>query len=403
MRVVIAPDKFKGSLSATEAAHAISEGVLMVEPGAAITLCPMADGGEGTVEAVAAATGASTRSLTVFGPMPGQTVEASWALLPGDQALLQDVPGAAGFLEGEHLVGVVEMAQASGLWLVPGGRADPMAASTYGTGQLISAALDAGCDRVIVGVGGSATVDGGTGMAAALGYRFLDAGGRVLTPAGRSLGEIESIDDSGRDRRLAASRFIIASDVDNPLLGESGAARVFGPQKGASPAQVLTLEKGLGNLAAVVEKDLGVNVRDTPGAGAAGGLGAGLMAFCGARPVSGVGLVAAVTGLRARLEGADLALTGEGSFDSQTSRGKAPAGVVQLARKMGVPAVVLAGRIGGAADLPGSASFCILPGPMDLREAMGNARDYLRDGSARLMRIIRETRPAGPERGPRRS
>ncbi len=393
MRVVIAPDKFKGSLTAVQAAAAMSEGVLLAEPGADVVLSPMADGGEGTVEAIASATGASSERLEVSGPLPGQRVEASWALLGGRPGLMRGVPGAEDFVESRERVAVVEMAQASGFRLVPEGRRDPMLASTFGTGELIRAALDSGCDRIVVGIGGSATVDGGTGMAEALGYRFLDCGGNPLPGRGASLVSIERIDASGRDPRLAGTRFLVASDVDNPLLGESGAAAVFGPQKGATPTQVRELERGLRKLADAMSRDLGADVRDVPGAGAAGGLGAGLMAFCGARPASGVKLVAAVTGLEEKLETADLALTGEGSFDSQTFRGKTPAGVVELARAHGVPVVVMAGRLGSAAqDLPGSASFCILPAPMDLSEAMRTAGENLKNATARLMRLIRQTR-----------
>lgn len=394
MRVLIAPDKFKGSLSAVEAARAMSEGVLLADPGAEVVLSPMADGGEGTVEAVAAATGASVESRRVAGPMPGQVADASWVMLAGSDGLLGGVPGAADFVGAGDRVAVLEMAQASGLWLVPAERRDPMSASTYGTGELIKAALDAGCGRIIVGVGGSATVDGGAGMAAALGYRFLDARGMELRGRGASLEAIERIDASGRDPRLGDAGFLVASDVDNPLLGPCGAAAVFGPQKGAGPEQVRRLESGLGRLADAMARDLGADVRNMPGAGAAGGLGAGLMAFCGARLVSGVRLVASITGLDGKLADADLVLTGEGSFDSQTARGKTPAGVVEAARRHGVPAVVMAGRLAAAEDLPGSASFCILPGPMDLAHAMRDARDNLRGATARLVRLIERTRPA---------
>ncbi len=392
MRVVIAPDKFKGSLTAVDAARAIAEGVFQAAPDALIDLCPMADGGEGTVDAVASATGAELREEAVSGPLEGQRVTACWALIPPGavEALRRDA-GLAGLLVPGTATGLIEMAQASGLSLVPGDRRDPMATSTLGTGQLILKALDAGCRQVVVGIGGSGTVDGGTGMARALGYRLLDARGRELPGGGACLESLSSIDPSGADPRLSETGFLVASDVDSPLLGPQGAARVFGPQKGATPRQVESLERGLARLAEVVLDSLGVDVREVPGAGAAGGLGAGLVAFCGAKIASGVMLIAGLTKLEEKIEGADLVLTGEGRFDSQSSRGKTPAGVVDIAGRHGVPAVVLAGEIAGEAVDPlgpGAAAFCILPGPVDLHDAMAGAAGYLRSGAARLIGLL---------------
>lgn len=383
LKVVVAPDKFKGSLSAVEAARAMADGVMEAEPGAEVEACPMADGGEGTVDAVAAATGAQVREEEVSGPLPGQIVTARWALLR---------PGAfKGPLGQGEKTAVVEMAQASGLWLVPPEKRDPFETTTLGTGQLIKAAIDAGCRRVIVGIGGSATVDGGTGMASALGYRFLGDDGREVPPGGGSLERIGSIDSSGKDSRLSETELLVACDVDNPLVGDDGAARVYGPQKGAMPEQVAALERGLRRLGELIEAQLGVDVLKAPGAGAAGGLGAGLVAFCGARITSGVELVAEIVGLKEKIRGADLVLTGEGSFDSQSAHGKAPAGVALIARGMGVPAVILAGRIVGdaGADLgPGVAAFSVAPGPMDLDEAMKDAARLVRSGASRLMRLL---------------
>jgi len=234
-------------------------------------------------------------------------------------------------------------------------------------------------------MGGSATVDGGMGMATALGFRFTDSDGRELPPTGGSLSKVREIDASGRDERLVSAHFIAATDVDNPLIGSDGAARVFGPQKGATPEQVEELERGLKNLGRLISAR-GIDVLDLPGAGAAGGLGAALAAFCGASIVSGVRLVAALTGLHGKVEGADLVLTGEGNYDSQTAHGKAPAGVAGIAEQCGVPAVVLAGMVTGHDhDYP---AFCILPGPASRSQAMAEARLLLVAGTARLIRLL---------------
>jgi glycerate 2-kinase len=393
MRVVIAPDKFKGSMTAVEAARAMSAGVLSVDPAAQVVLCPMADGGEGTVESVVAATGAEEREALVSGPLDGQRVSARWAFIPaGSLAEKRDGGEHPGLLDPGVDTAVIEMAQSSGLWLVPEAGRDPMATSTVGTGQLIREAMDAGCRQIIVGIGGSGTVDGGTGMATALGYRFLDMEGRPLEPTGASLERVASIDIGGRDNRLSGVEFIVASDVDSPLVGEDGAARVFGPQKGATPPQVDCLERGLRQLGELIESEMGVRVLDLPGAGAAGGLGAGLVAFCGARMTSGVHLLAELSGLTGKIPGADLVLTGEGSFDRQTSRGKAPAGVAGIAAGLGVPVVIVAGRLAGGVDSSpgeGVSSYCFLPGPMDLADAMANAQELLEAGTARLVRLLR--------------
>lgn len=383
MRIVVAPDKYKGSLSSVEAAAAMAEGIKLIYPDAQVDLCPMADGGEGTVEAIAQATGAEIRERRVRGPLDGQEVLAAWAFLDeGKAANLNGQPGSSGPL------GVVEMAQASGYSLVPEGSRDPMATTTYGTGELMLEALDAGCSSMIVGIGGSATVDGGTGMAIALGYRFLDAEGRELPGVGGSLRDIRTIDASAVDGRIERTRIVVASDVTSPLVGPRGAAAVFGPQKGASAEQVAELDAGLANLGALMRDQLGKDVMEMQGAGAAGGLGAGLMAFCGASVASGVDLVAGACGLPTLVEGADLVLTGEGSYDSQTSSGKTPAGVAAIARDAGVPAIIVAGRIEGD-PLQGPAPvFCVVPGPSSLAEAISQARTNVVAGTARLMRLL---------------
>jgi glycerate kinase len=387
MRIVIAPDSFKGSLSAAEAARAMAEGVALVDPDAEVVLSPMADGGEGTVQAVIESVEkAEERHALVAGPLPGRDVRAAWAYLPADTPLAANPEDEHHALlrQGEPTA-VIEMAQASGFNLVPPRKRDPFETTTYGTGQLIREALDAGCRQIIVGMGGSATVDGGMGMANALGFKFLDVDGLELPPTGASLCRVRSIDASGRDSRLAPAHFIAATDVDNPLAGNDGAARIFGPQKGATPQQVEELERGLENLGRLVS-DRGLDVLDLPGAGAAGGLGAGLAAFCGASIVSGARLIADITGLRDKVAGADLVLTGEGSYDSQTERGKTPVGVGEIAEKAGVPAVVLTGAVAGYDHhYP---AFCVLPGPMSLSQAMKEARLLLVTGTARLMRLL---------------
>lgn len=389
MRVLVATDKFKGSLSALQAARAIMAGLEEGLPGVEVELCPMADGGEGTLEALVEATGARVIALEAAGPMPSQSVKASWAMLePGDGV------GSAtfkAFADITSRTAIVEMAQASGFSLVNKSDMNPLVATTFGTGQLIKDAMDRGCKTVVVGIGGSATVDGGTGIARALGYRFLDESGRELPPGGGPLERLARIDASQRDERIAGTTFIAASDVDNPLLGEGGAARVFGPQKGATPEQVTTLERCLATLAERIRADLGIDVTRQSGLGAAGGAGAGLVAFCGARITSGVALVAAAVGLDERIAGADLVLTGEGRLDTQTLRGKTPAGVMQAALDRGVPVVLMAGAIKGDVESslpPDAAAFSIIPGPIDVDEAMENATELLRSGAARLARLL---------------
>lgn len=389
--MLVAPDKFKGSLTARDAAGAMAEGITLAVPEARVVICPVADGGDGTVDVVVAATGGRERRKTVQGPMPGQEVEARWAYLPpgalDESGLEGELPG---MLNPGEPAAVIEMAQASGHSLVDG-LLDPMSANTVGTGELIAEALDSGCRQIVVGMGGSGTVDCGMGMAVALGYRFLDAGGEELQPGGASLESVRSIDLTGSDPRIAETTFFAACDVENPLLGEQGAARVFGPQKGASPEQVEALERGLANVGEILARELNADVIGFTGAGAAGGLGAGLMAFCGAGVVNGFDFVAAVIGLREKARAADLVLTGEGSFDSQTIRGKAPAGVVAVASAAGVPVVIVAGSLQGdlRAGSDGVAEYCVVPGPMGLEEAMRNASGMVRSGTERLMRLVR--------------
>ncbi len=329
MRVLVAPDKFKGTLTAEQAARAIAAGWRRERPGDKVEEVPMADGGEGTLDALVAALGGEIRTVRVSGPL-GHPVDAAYGL--ADPV----APGGP--------LAIVEMARASGLQLLAGARREPLRASTRGTGELILAACRDGARRVLVGIGGSASTDGGSGMAQAVGARLLDADGEQIGPGGAGLLELTRIDISSIDPSVLRARVTVASDVDNPLTGPHGAATVFGPQKGATRDDVLLLDRALGHLASIAQRDLGIDLRTMPGGGAAGGLGFGLLAFLGAGIRPGIELVMDAVGLLGRLTNADLVLTGEGSFDDQSLRGKVPAGVLAAAREVGVPAVVLCGR-----------------------------------------------------------
>jgi glycerate kinase len=362
MKIVIAPDSFKECLPAAEVAAAMAAGALEACPDARIDLCPMADGGEGTVAAMVAATGGRLVAADAFDPL-GAPIRAHFGLLgtpagaglPGELGLsgaMQRSDGdGAGVAAGEAAA-VVEMAAASGLGLVAPQHRDPLRTSTYGTGRLILAALDAGARELIIGIGGSATVDGGCGCAQALGARFLSAEGQpcVWGLAGGGLAGIADFDLSQVDPRLAEARIRVACDVRNPLLGPDGAAAVYAPQKGATPEAVELLEAGLAHLAGLIRRKLGLDVAEMPGAGAAGGLGAGLVAFAGASLEAGAKVVAQAVALRRRLVGADLCLTGEGRLDSQSAAGKAAVGVAAVAREAGVPCVCIPGQ--ADADAP---------------------------------------------------
>jgi glycerate kinase len=324
MRVVVAPDKFKGSLTAGEAAAAIEAGLRRARPDVELVRVPVADGGDGTL-AVVLSTGTAERvEVRATGPT-GEPVDAAIAIT-GDTAM-------------------VEMAEASGLRRLPGGVPAPLTATTYGTGELISAALDRGVAKLVLGIGGSATNDGGTGMATALGARFLDKEGKQLPPGGAALMRLAKIEAGALDPRLREVEVTVACDVDNPLVGPDGAAAVFGPQKGAKPDDVLLLDSALRRYARALQDDLGLDLVTVPGTGAAGGLGAGAIAFLGAELKSGIQLVLDLAGFADAIDGADLVITGEGSLDAQSLRGKAPFGVAQKAGEHGVPVVALAGVI----------------------------------------------------------
>jgi len=380
VRIVIASDSFKESLGALGVCRAIADGVRDAAPDADVTLCPMADGGEGTVEALVDATDGRRLTATVSGPL-GDPVEAMWGML-GERSQTDGMPTT-----------VVEMAAASGLPLLPTERRNPLLTSTYGTGQLVAAALNEGAGRIILGIGGSATTDGGAGCAQAVGVRFRDRAGCDLSDglAGGSLSDIASVDVTGRDPRLADCEIQVACDVDNPLCGPRGAAAVYGPQKGATPAMVEQLDGGLAHLADVIAHDLGRDVRDMPGAGAAGGLGAGLVAFLGATLRPGIDIVTEAVGLADRLAGADLVITGEGRLDAQSMMGKVVYGVGKVAKDAGVPAVAICGSIGEGA----TASLALIRGyfsivnrPMSLDDALADAPRLLREAAANVVRTF---------------
>ncbi|MEV8549303.1 glycerate kinase [Streptomyces glaucescens] len=375
-RVLVAADKFKGSLTAVQVAERVTAGLRRVVPDVVVEAMPVADGGDGTVAAAVAA-GFERHEVRVAGPL-GDEVTAAYALR-GDTA-------------------VVEMAEASGLQRLPEGVFAPLTASTYGSGELLRAALDAGARTIVFGVGGSATTDGGAGMLAALGARFLDAGGEPVAPGGGGLAALASADLSGLDPRLAEVELVLASDVDNPLTGPKGAPAVYGPQKGASPDDVAALDAALDHYAKVLAGTPGAGAKaaeyaEAPGAGAAGGIGYGAL-LVGARFRAGIEVMLEVLGFAPALERADLVITGEGSLDEQTLHGKAPAGVAAAARAAGKEVVAVCGRLALAPEVLGSAGIrraypltevepdvakCIAEaGPILERVAESIGRDFLR-------------------------
>jgi glycerate kinase len=376
MKVVIAPDSFKQSLSAPEVAAAIARGWARVYPQAQLHLLPMADGGEGTVEALLAAQGGERREQSVCGPL-GAPVMAHWGLLADGSA-------------------VIEVAAASGLHLLAPVQRDACLASSRGCGELLRAALDAGVTRIIVGLGGSACNDGGAGLLQALGVRLLDARGVELQPGGAALAQLAKIDVSALDPRLQQVELLVAVDVNNPLCGAKGASAVFGPQKGASAGQVQVLDAALGHFADCAIQILAHDWRNEPGTGAAGGLGFALKAFLGATFAPGIELVARVSGLAAAMQGADLVITGEGCLDAQTLHGKTPLGVARIAQQQGVPVLAIAGSLGQDYQALYSAgiqaAFSLVPGPMPLDQAMRQAAAELEARSCDLARLWRMAR-----------
>jgi glycerate kinase len=368
MRIIVAPNAFKGSLSAMDAAMAMKKGVLAAVPDCHVVCVPVADGGDGLTEVMVDALSGTLIEMTVLGPR------------------LEPLPSFFCLAEVQGIA-VIEMARASGLALLPKHAQDPTKTSTYGTGQLIRAALDKGVRRIIVGLGGSATCDGGIGMASALGYTFLDKEGKALAPVGGSLRLIHAIDGSKADIRTGAVTVEGVCDVTNPLIGPNGASPVYSRQKGASPEQIEELAAGLENLARIIERDMGVDIRCLPGAGAAGGLGGGLHAFLGAKLRKGIDLVIDIVNLKEKIRGADLVLTAEGRIDSQTKYDKAPVGVARAAQEAGVPCIAVCGGVGeGIDELYASginAVFSICMGPQTLESAM-------RDGFNLLSHVVEQ-------------
>ena len=369
VRILIAPDKFKGSLSAPAAAEAIARGLRSVWPDAQIDLAPIADGGEGFAEALKVALG------------------AEWVNVASEDALGRAIAARYAWLDGERLA-ILEISEASGLHRIAPHERDPLRADTFGTGILIAHAIARGARRIHVGLGGSATTDGGAGMARALGFRFLDGEGRDFPAAP---GALQSVAQIVRPADRVLPEIFAASDVQNPLLGERGAARVYGPQKGADAAAVALLDRALTRLADVCAADLGCDHRDVPGSGAAGGLGFGLLSFCNAKIRPGFEMISETLHLGKRITAADLVITGEGRIDDQTLDGKGPAGVAALARSAGRLVIAFGGAITAVAEDSGvfDALIPIADRPLTVAEAMAEAAPLLERASRRTAQLIR--------------
>lgn len=373
MKIVIASDSYKGSLTAKEVADAIEKGILGYDEEFEIIKVPMADGGEGTVQSLVDATGGEIITLKVKDP------------------LLREVDSFYGILGGGNLA-VIEMAAASGLPLLSAEEKNPLIASSYGTGELIKDALDKGCRKFIIGLGGSATNDAGAGMLKALGAELLDGKGKEIPEGGIGLIDLESIGVDNLDPRIKESTIKVACDVDNPLYGPEGASHIFGPQKGADKDMVVELDKGLMNFAGIVKNTLGIDVSGIKGGGAAGGLGAAMVAFFDADLNKGVEIVIEQTKLRDLMKGADLVITGEGMLDYQTRFGKTPYGVAQTAKKQNIPVIALAGGIGNGAErlyeYGFDSIFSIVDKPMTIEESMENTSELLEKAAGRIIRVF---------------
>lgn len=374
MQLVLAPDSLKECLTAAQVALAISEGIQRVMPEARITSIPIADGGEGTVDALVTATGGTI--------IPTPSVDA----------LNRPIESFYGVL-GDGKTAVIEMAAASGIERLAFHERNPLNTSTFGTGLLIKAALDAGYTELIVGIGGSATNDGGAGMAQALGFGLYDREGLTLNPGGASLGSLDTIDPSNVHPLLGKAKITVACDVRNPLTGPTGATYTYGPQKGATPEMLATLEKNMVHYSKKLQQQIGVNVSDIPGSGAAGGLGAGLMAFCQAEMVSGFELISQVTHLEEHISKASMVFTSEGKIDAQTAFGKTISGVGRIAKRHKVPVIALAGMVdGGLNELYEqgiTAVFALANQPMSLEESKNRASELLADRAEQIMRTVK--------------
>jgi glycerate kinase len=373
IKIVIATQSYKGSLSAQKVAEAIDRGLRRVLKNVITDIVPLADGGEGTLDAMIYSTKGKIIKEEVMGPL-GQSIEAGWGVL------------------GDESTAVIEMAQASGITRVSAQNLNPLIATSYGTGQLIKAALDANCRKIIIGLGGSATNDGGAGMVVALGAKLIDKNGFVLPLGGGALSRLERIDISDLDKRLSTCRIIAACDVRNSLCGREGATMVYGPQKGASPEMCDQLEEALSNYARVIKKDLGFEVNSLPGAGAAGGTAAGLVAFMKAELKSGFEILSEAVDLRNRLQGAALVFTGEGRIDNQTFFGKTVAGVASLAKSLQIPVVAIVGQVAGDIRTLNQQGVDVIlsisPGPISLNECIAYAEKFIEDVVEQAARLI---------------
>lgn len=374
MKIILAPDSFKESMTAKKAAFAMEKGIKAVFPHAECIVIPMADGGEGTVESLVSMSNGELIKTEVLGPL-GENVTAEYGLLDEDQTA------------------VIEMASASGLQLIKPDERNPLLTTSYGTGELIKHALDKGVRRFLIGIGGSATNDGGVGMLQALGVSFKDQYGEELPFGGGALHRLYEIDMSGLDARLKKVQIDVACDVTNPLIGKSGASAIFGPQKGATPEMVTTLDKNLAHFAEIIKKQLGKDIAYMDGAGAAGGLGTGLMAFLNAQLKRGIDLVIEYTKLEDRIKEADYVFTGEGSIDGQTLFGKTPYGVANIAKKYSIPVIAFAGRVGDGVeslyDNGFHAIIGILKGVTTLEEALESGELNLTFATENICRVLK--------------
>ncbi|ENV45460.1 glycerate kinase family protein [Acinetobacter schindleri] len=375
---VLAPDSFKESMSAEQACQAMQRGVLQVFPDACCIAVPMADGGEGTVDALLRSLGGQCITCMVTGPLVTQQVSTYFAIVDYGRTA------------------VLEMAKANGIHLLAAEQRNPMLTSTYGTGEMIKQALDRGIEKIIVGLGGSVTNDGGAGMAQALGVQFFNSTGEAIQVCGGNLDQINQIDISQLDARLKNTEILIASDVNNPLCGPNGASAIFGPQKGATPEMVQQLDRNLNHYANLVEASLGISIKNVAGLGAAGGLGFGLMAFADAKLQSGVELIIEQSRLAEKIAQADYVLTGEGKIDSQTALGKTPFGVAQVAQQFNKPVLAFAGLVGEGIESLFDAGFSqivgINPPDCSLEEALKNGEVNLEKAVSKTIKNILEPR-----------
>lgn len=373
MKIVIAPQAFKGSISALEAAAAMREGVLRVVPDAEVVMVPVADGGDGTLETLIEGSNGRIHEIEVTGPL-GERRVVEWGAM------------------GDGATAVLEMARTSGLALVPEERRNPLVATTYGLGEAMRHAMGSGYRRFIVGIGGSATNDAGAGMAQALGVRLLDESGNELEPGGAALAKLHRIDMSSLDEVVNECEFLVACDVNNPLTGPTGASAIYGPQKGATPEMIRELDAALSHFADIVVRDIGVEVSDVAGAGAAGGLGGGLIAFVGGQIRAGVDIVLDTVGLDDYLTDCNLVITGEGSMDHSTIYNKAPVGVAARAKRLGIPVVGISGSLGSGFqdvhDYGIDGLSAITSGPMTLDEASQRAGELITNTAEQVMRLL---------------